>query len=82
MIDEATKQRYIGILNRLRVISNKIDNLNNSVLGLENKMKQSILINNSVYKNEEIAFVKSNLNSASSTIKSNIIPSLNRKINS
>lgn len=80
MTDEEKRQRYKNIVYRLRVINSKIEDLENSISGLKETTKKSICINDQPYSESEINESTEKLKSAISSIKGNIIPSLNRKI--
>ena len=80
MTDEEKKVKYKNIVYRLRVINNKIEELDNSISILKGTTKKSISIDNKGLKEEEMENMNILLKSVSSNIKGTIIPSLKNKI--
>lgn len=80
MTEEEKKARYKNIVYRLKIINNKINDLNSSISGLKYTIKRSITINDTTFKEDTIDNINSNLKDTSESIKDNIIPSINRKI--
>lgn len=80
MTDEEKRIRYKNIVYRLRIINNKIEDLDNSISSLKEAVKKSITIDDEGLKEDNLKDINKNLDSASSNIRGNIIPSLNDKI--
>lgn len=80
MTEEEKKIVYRNVVYRLRIITNKIDNLNSNMSSTKNTIKQNITINDQGFKEKDINDIINSLNNISYSIKNNIIPSLNRKI--
>lgn len=80
MTDEEKRIKYKNIVYRLRIINNKIENLDNSIYSLKETVKKSITINDEGLKEDNLKEINEILDSISSNIKGDIIPSLNNKI--
>lgn len=80
MEDIENKAQYEKIVYHLRIISNKIADLDNSVCTAKETLKRSIVIDNQGLKEEILESISTDLNYISSDINQIIIPSLNRKI--
>ena len=80
MNDEEKRIKYKNIVYRLRIINNKIENLDNSIYSLKETVKKSITINDEGLKEDNLKEINEILDSISSNIKGDIIPSLNNKI--
>lgn len=79
MDDEEKKLKYKNIVNRLRVIYRKVDELSGDVIELENITKKSIVIDNQPLNSSEIVDIKDDIINVSKSIRCSIIPSLNKK---
>lgn len=79
IIKEDRRQMYKDIVYRLRVINNKIVDLNSSVVSMKDIINKNILVNDNCYKIDTIKNINNTLNSTYYNIYNNIIPSLNRK---
>ena len=80
MTDEEKRIKYKNIVYRLKVINNKIENLDNDILSLKGTVKKSIAINDEGLKEDDLKEINKILDSIASNIKGDIIPSLNNKI--
>ena len=80
MTDEEKRIRYKNIVYRLRIINNKIEDLDNSISSLKEAVKKSITIDDEGLKEDNLKDINKSFDSASSNIRGNIIPSLNNKI--
>lgn len=80
MTDEEKRIKYKNIVYRLKIINNKIENLDNDIFLLKEIIKKSITINDVGLKEDNLKEINKNLDSISSNIKGDIIPSLNNKI--
>ena len=80
MIDEDKKNRLRNVVYRLRIISNKIEDLESSISGTKETLKRSLTIDDKGLKEETLNELCNGLNQGAKSIKQNIIPSLNNKI--
>lgn len=80
MTDEEKRIKYKNIVYRLRVINNKIEDLDNIIYSLKETIKKSITINDEGLKEETLKEINETLGTVSSNIKEDIIPSINNKI--
>ncbi len=68
MDDAVKKKKYANISYRLYLITNQINNLNQSVQQLENTMNRTILINDKTYNGDAINNIKKSLSSSATSI--------------
>lgn len=80
MEKEEEKERLKKVVYRLKVINEKIDNLQNSILSTKSTLNQSILINNQAPQSKTMSDINGELGEIRNSINSVIIPSLNNKI--
>ena len=81
-MDEALeKEKYKNIKYRLNIISNKLENLMDDIDNVKKTSKNTLLIDDKVYNEEEINEIKNKIDSIISTIDNDIIYSINQKIN-
>lgn len=80
MTDEEKREKYKNIAYRLKVINNKVKDLDSSILGLKNTIKKNIVINDDGLNEDSLNEINEMLDSVSYNIKRVIIPSLNNKI--
>lgn len=80
MEKEEEKERLKKVVYRLKVINEKIDNLQTSILSTKSTLNQSILINNQAPQSKTMSDINGELGEIKNSINSVIIPSLNNKI--
>lgn len=80
MTAEEKRIKYKNIVYRLRIINNKIENLDNSIYSLRETVKKSITIDDEGLKEDNLKEINEILDDIESNIKGDIIPSLNNKI--
>lgn len=82
MDEEEKKERYINIIKRLRIITDKIDNLENQLENLKQLNNNTLNINGTGVGETNITNANDYINSSSNVINNTIIPNIEEKINS
>ena len=82
MDEEEKKERYIKIIKRLRIISDKIDNLENQLDNLKKLNNNTLNINGAGVGETNITNTNNYIDSSSNVINNTIIPNIEEKINS
>lgn len=82
MDEEEKKERYINIIKRLRIISDKIDNLENQLDNLKKLNNNTLNINGAGVGETNITNTNNYIDSSSNVINNTIIPNIEEKINS
>lgn len=65
----------------LQRINKRINNINKNIKSLENNLNSSLLIDDSIYQEEEINSIDNKLSNISESILTEIIPKLKNNIN-
>lgn len=77
---EKRKQKYRKVIEKLQVISSKIDALDSSIYSLRDNIKNNIAIDGKGVEEDNSKKINETLKSVSSSINGDIIPSLRNNI--
>ncbi|MEE3342500.1 MAG: hypothetical protein VZS44_00205 [Bacilli bacterium] len=80
-MDEDKKKKLKNVVYRLKVICNKIEDLEKSVSKVNGTIKKNITVDGKGLKEGTLNNINKELKDRRSTIRNSIIPSLNNKIN-
>ena len=81
MIDEVTKKKYLSLEQDMIKLNQQLDELNNMNKKIIKKMKETIKINNKIIKEEVLTSITNSYSKSKNIISSNIIPSIQNKVN-